>query len=355
MTRVSAPALSMRRVEHLLGRERASLRSLAGEVNRHYAPFHRRRQRGTGNWRHVDNPDADLKDLQREIGRRILSPVPLPPRMLGISHGSTRDHAGVHVGKSVVVILDLRECFFSTKDRRVFQIFTDRVGCAPAVAALLTRLVTVNCALPEGAPTSPKLAALALVPLYEELEELAREMELDFSMYVDDIALSGRRAELAIGRALQVLHRHGYRARACKIRVMRANASQRVTGLPVNQKLSVDRDRLRAIRQCIAEVGTDSDIPDRVIRSIRGQIEYVRSVSPAQARALDHLADRFLPAVGIGGPRQHTDEVQPCRCLRGRRLGPATVMQGAGSRGLSGRGDAPYGRWSRDERSGADT
>src|SRR5207248_2795265 len=113
---------------------------------------------------------------------------------------------------------------------------------------LLTRLVTINCALPEGAPTSSKLAGLALIPLYEELNELAREMALEFSMFVDDIGLSGERAELAIERAVRVMQHHGYRVRANKIRVMRANAAQRVTGLSVNRKLSVDRDFVRAIR-----------------------------------------------------------------------------------------------------------
>src|SRR5438046_1585603 len=109
--------VSLRRLEQILGWDRESLRRFAEHAGRYYRPFDRRRQRGTGKWRHIDNPTDDLKKLQQRIERRILNHVPLPATMMGaVSGRSIRDNATRHLGQSMVVTLDLRACFPRTSD-----------------------------------------------------------------------------------------------------------------------------------------------------------------------------------------------------------------------------------------------
>src|SRR6185312_3948551 len=119
---------------------------------------------------------------QHGILKRLLNNIPLPPFVFGGVRGrSVRDAASVHVGSPCIVALDIANCFGSVTHSQVFDAFRHRVNCSTEVAGLLTRLTTLRRCLPQGAPTSPALANLVLLKVYNRVVEIAEEYKLSFS------------------------------------------------------------------------------------------------------------------------------------------------------------------------------
>ena len=247
--------VSLRRLEHLLARDRRRIIEIAGSAGRYYRPFDRRRERGKGKWRHIDNPVGPLKAIQKEIQRKILRPLELPETMLGgVAGRSIRDYAAHHVQQPVLVTLDLQDCFPRIGDLKVYKVFREVLGCSTEIAGLLTKLTTFQHRLPQGAPTSPTLANLTLLRMHREIVELADGLGLICAFYLDDIALSGHRAGDAVNSVIKIIQKHGHSARRRKIRRMRSGEAQKVTSVVVNRKISAGRERRQMIRERIFEL-----------------------------------------------------------------------------------------------------
>lgn len=67
-----------------------------------------------------------------------------------------------------------------------------REGCTPAIARILTKLTTHKYQVPQGIPTSTLIANLVFKPIGMEIDQLAKEHHIKFSMFVDDITLSSK-------------------------------------------------------------------------------------------------------------------------------------------------------------------
>ena len=105
-------------------------------------------------------PVQHLKTIQRQILRRVLGGLKPHPCATGFTRGySIVSNALPHLGKAAIVRMDLKDFFPSTPALRVNHYFRF-IGWNAEAADLLTRLCTHNNALPQGAPTSPKLSNL---------------------------------------------------------------------------------------------------------------------------------------------------------------------------------------------------
>lgn len=314
------PFASLRRLSHALGVDRAVLRDLAATAGGLYEPFDRQRIAGRGKWRHIDNPRPELKRVQKRIAHVVLNRVELLPETMygGVPGRNLRDNALVHVGQPVVVALDLKQCFDRVTDRAVFDALRRRLGCGEDVAALLTRLTTLERRLPQGAPTSTMLANFCLVPLHDELAALCRDKAWRLSFWVDDIVISGPDAERCIDEAARLAMKHGHGVSCRKKHIMRRGSDDPpfVTGQSVTRKTSVGRGRVAELRERILALADDHDPLDRDLRRIRGVIASMGVVSREQADRLGEFADRLLPASGRDGPSPRTDATRPCRGKR---------------------------------------
>lgn len=127
----------------------------------------------SGGMREVAAPEKPLKTLQRRILRRLLNRLPCHPHVTGFERGrSIATNAAQHLGKSVVVRMDIRDFFASTRSVRVEHFFR-RIGWSSKAAQLLVHLCTDRGGLPQGAPTSPRLANLVNYRLDARLAALA--------------------------------------------------------------------------------------------------------------------------------------------------------------------------------------
>lgn len=304
--------VSIRRLEQLLGRSRDDIQRVASQAGRYYRPFDIRRE-GTRKWRHIDNPIGELKVLQQKIQKRILATISLPDTMLGgVSGKSIRDNAITHKAPRMLVTMDLCNCFPRTTHTAVFSAYRRTLGCSTEIAALLTQLTTFQNRLPQGAPTSTIVANLTLLPMHDEIGCVAKALGLNWTFYVDDIALSGDRACEAIEPVIRIIPKYGHSAAHHKTRKMPNNGPQKLTGTLVNRKVSADKTKRRAVANRIFELASNRIITDHEIRSIRGQIAQITWLNPMQGMALKRLADRHLPNVGIEGQTKRTDETRRC-------------------------------------------
>jgi hypothetical protein len=219
-----------------------------------------------GGIRAICSPDAELKKMQRLINRRLLDGMQSHYSSTGFEPGeSIVYNADSHVGKAVVIKLDIRDFFKSTGEERVFAYFR-KIGWNQETAELLTSLTTWKGSLPQGAPTSPRLSNLVNFRLDARLAAFAMQLGGDYTRYADDITISlDEDDKFKITQILSfvrmVLLEFGYRPNKQKTRVMRQHQQQRITGLVVNQKIQLPRETrkwLRAVKHRQSKTGTCS-------------------------------------------------------------------------------------------------
>jgi hypothetical protein len=285
-----------------------------------------------GGVRVLEAPQARLKALQRRILTDMLNHV---PPWYTAAHGfvkgrSVRSFASEHVGRSVVLRMDLADFFPSVSGARVQALFrtlgypepvADALGglctnTAPAAVFSPKRWPELHPAdlreaqrhhrrphLPQGAPTSPALANLCAWRLDCRLTGLADWAGAVYSRYADDLAFSGdaevaRRIREYAAQIAAIASDEGWRVQHHKTRVMRRSVQQRLTGLVVNTRVNCPRrdvDALKAtLTNCVRQGAATQNREGRpdFRAHLLGRIGWVRSVNPARAERLQELFDR---------------------------------------------------------------
>lgn len=292
----------------------------------HYRPLTKR----FGQVRLIESPKPRLKDIQRQILAEILRCVPAHSAAHGFIQGrSIKTFAMPHVGKRVVLKIDLENFFTSISGARVQAVFRT-VGYPEEVADLLTGLCVnttpydawegavdhqnrlLQCAcwryrqshLPQGAPTSPALANLCAYRMDCRLAGLASSAGAVYTRYADDLAFSGngdfqRVVKRFYLHAAATVAEEGFSVHYRKTRMMRQGVRQRLTGLVVNERLNVARadfDQLKAILTNCVRLGPQSQnraAHENFRAHLDGRISFIEMVNPARGGKLRRLFDRI--------------------------------------------------------------
>jgi len=199
-------------------------------------------------------PVHHLKTIQRQILRRILGGLKPHPCATGFCRGhSIVTNALPHLGKAVIVRMDLKDFFPTTTAWRVNHYFRF-IGWNAEAADLLTRLCTHNGCLPQGAPTSPKLSNLLNHHLDARLFGLAGAVDASYTRYADDITYSLQLDDPVSIRKLVhmtsvIAREEGYLVHQReKLYIRRKKDRQVVTGLVVNERINLPRKTRRWLR-----------------------------------------------------------------------------------------------------------
>lgn len=293
--------LSERRVAFLLRVPISRLREIAGTIRVHYRTwpsFNKRK----GKIRMICSPDDELKAIQRSICAHILGAADAGPHVHGgVPNRSPRTNASLHIGAPWLVTVDVRNFYPSVRHEMVFRMFRE-FGCGTAVANLLTKLTTLDGALPQGAPTSVAIANLLLArPVDRPTGDQAAAAGITYTRFVDDIALSGQNPQALISDVAQRLSARGlrvYRGRKDKkLKIMPRSRRQVVTGIVINSgRATLARDHRDAVRAAIHELRTIADRVQReeAVRSIRGRIAHVKRFHLGDARRLEQQLEKAL-------------------------------------------------------------
>jgi RNA-directed DNA polymerase len=315
----------------------ADLRRLGARLGggRYEAPLshyhYRVLAKGNGNIRLIESPKKRLKELQLKILGEILDKIPAHPAVHGFLKGhSIKSFAAPHVGRRVVMRMDLKDFFPSISGARVQALFRT-VGYPEAVADRLGGICTSAAArglwkalgkgldplamadarslyawrhLPQGAPTSPALANLCAYRVDCRLHGLADAAGAVYTRYADDLAFSGEEdVERCVGRfvtrAAAILLEEGFQVQHRKTRIMRQGVRQYLAGLVVNERINVvrdDFDRLKAILTNCVRYGIESQNRDghtEFRAHLEGRVGFVESVNAGKGARLRRIFERI--------------------------------------------------------------
>jgi hypothetical protein len=209
--------------------------------------YHQKRYReftaldGKGKYRFYQEPLGELKRLQKRL-HKLLMRIEPPDYLSSPAVGrSNITNALIHRKGKVARTLDIKRFFPSARSSRVFWLFRDGLECSSDVSGILTDICVKDSGLPTGGPTSPILAFYAYKPMWEEINALCESEGCVFSVYVDDLTISGDRVSGKLIWAIkQVIHRYGLRYHPGKERFYREGCPKDITGVIVsNGKLAM--------------------------------------------------------------------------------------------------------------------
>lgn len=207
----------------------------------------------SGGTRQIEAPCNRLKDIQRWIKNEIVDNFVVSEYATGFRKNmSIVDNAKKHVGKDLVINMDIEDFFPNITYEKIFLMFM-YIGYRKDVAHLLTKLCTnENNVLPQGAPVSPSISNHILLKLDKRLGKLAESIDADYSRYADDMTFSGNRNISTIVPLVEdIVKEEGFQINKKKTRLQYKNQRQEVTGLIVNSKIAVSAVIENEIRNAI--------------------------------------------------------------------------------------------------------
>lgn len=281
----------------------------------------------SGNIRLIEAPKQRLKRIQQTVLSDILDKIPPHSAAHGfVKSRSIQTFAAPHVGKRVVLRMDLKDFFPSIHGARIPALFR-MAGYPESVADLLGAMCTNATPrrlwkilgrevdvermaearalyawphLPQGAPTSPALANLCFWRADCRLAGIARSAGAAYTRYADDLAFSGdKNFERTVARfstrVAAILNEEGFAVHHRKTRVMRQGVRQYLAGIVVNEHPNVARadfDRLKAILTSCIRFGPKSQNRDghaNFRAHLAGRTAFVASVNPHRGARLRSL------------------------------------------------------------------
>jgi RNA-directed DNA polymerase len=284
-----------------------------------------------GNIRLIEAPKKRLKELQRVILSELLDRIPSHPAAHGFLKGrSIKTFAAPHVGRRVVLRMDLQDFFPSISGPRVQALYrtagypdtvADLLGgiCTNATPRRLWRKIGNGLDpmamaearalyawphLPQGAPTSPALANLCAYRVDCRLSGLADSAGAIYTRYADDLAFSGDEAfERCVERfavhVAAILLEEGFIVHHRKTRIMRRGVRQYLAGLVTNERINVvraDFDRLKATLTNCVRYGPESQNREGHASfrlHLMGRVGFVEMVNPARGARLRRIFEQI--------------------------------------------------------------
>jgi retron-type reverse transcriptase len=219
----------------------------------------------SGGTRTILAPNPQLKSVQRIILRRLLDSLRAHRWATGFERGnSIVTNALPHLRQDVVIRLDIKDFFGSTKSSRIESYFR-RIGWNEQAARLLMELVHLPRLAAARGADQPRLSNLVNYRLDARLDELARRRTLGYSRYADDLTFSGPesmpkqlgskinydsfRINDIIHAVKDIVRDEGYVLHTDKkLRIARRHDRQLVTGIVVNDKPNLPRSTRRRLR-----------------------------------------------------------------------------------------------------------
>ncbi|MET0650871.1 MAG: reverse transcriptase domain-containing protein [Hyphomicrobiaceae bacterium] len=222
----------------------------------------------SGGMRPIHAPIGLVRELQDRLHVDFKQHYRAHPNAHGFIDGrSVASNAAEHTARRWVLNIDLEDFFPTINFGRIRGLLMrPPFELGLAAAAVCAQIVTHRNGLPQGAPTSPVLSNFIAATLDRRLLRLARDHKLTYSRYADDITFStdlpqfppsiavheqieGGGFRVAAGEALQqTIRACGFSINDKKVRIQGRGVHQSVTGLCVNTRVNVERQRIRRIR-----------------------------------------------------------------------------------------------------------
>ena len=205
----------------------------------------------SGGTRVLYTPSFLLKQTQYFLLHNFLDKMPVSPHATAYQKGKRlTDNAGVHVGHTYLLKMDITDFFDSITFVQVRGALFPKDMYPSHIQTMLTALCCRNDTLPQGAPTSPAVSNLVMRRFDDRLGAWCEKHDIAYTRYCDDLTFSANVPLFAVyQKATAMLTEMGFTVNEKKTRFIKNTSRQMVTGLTVNEKLSVNAEYKRALRQ----------------------------------------------------------------------------------------------------------
>jgi RNA-directed DNA polymerase len=250
-----------------------------------------------------------MRLVQYRILTRILNKIEIPDYIYAFEKDrSIPSMARKHVGKKVVISLDIKNFFPTIKQHQLLSTFQS-LGIGQAAALTLSEVCTVKAYVPQGALTSPKLSNVVAANTFGPvLNEYCRSIGADLTIYADDITVSfngGTPPEAVVAMVETTLSSFGFRVNSAKTKIMFRKTRQYVCGVVVNEKTNLIRNErlaLRAIVHNIEKNGFEAEAKKNnvgigeFISHVRGRLNWFKQLNPSKGQKLiGKFVDLLIP------------------------------------------------------------
>ncbi|PFI53287.1 reverse transcriptase [Bacillus cereus] len=258
-----------------------------------------------GDKRIIHEPLPTLKIIQEWILHEILNNIDVSPYAKAYRKKvSLKDNVKFHRNQKKVLRLDIKDFFGSIKQNQVLSIFL-KIGYTIDVSTLLAKICTLSGKLPQGSPTSAALSNLVMRGFDKEISLYCNEKKIRYTRYADDMTFSGDfKEQKLIKKVKSYLSWIRLELNLDKTNLMRKHNRQLVTGITVNEKIQVNVQKRRKLRQevyFIRKYGLCSHLRHRgfaeydsemYIKSLIGKIGYCLFINPKDEEFREYL--KFL-------------------------------------------------------------
>lgn len=276
---------------HDLGFSAKALYTVSNHIHAHYHTVSI--PKGNGEYRKLSVPDDFLKAIQKKINEKLLFQEAISPYATAYRPGgSTKRNAAPHIGNPTILKLDIRHFF----DHLIYPVVKEKAFPAAhyseANRVLLSLLCIYKDALPQGAPTSPAISNIVMRDFDNTVGSWCSMQSIVYTRYCDDMTFSGDFDPEPVARFAETeLRKMGLYLNSRKTVAVRTGQKHIITGIVVNEKLSIPSAYKRRLRQemfyCmkfgiashLLQNGIEED-PQIFAVKLLGKINYVLFVEP---------------------------------------------------------------------------
>jgi retron-type reverse transcriptase len=246
-----------------------------------------------GSLRTIMEPKPELKRKQKSIMHYLQS---RGIRASKYSHGfvsgrSTATHARLHVGRRVIVKVDIEDFFGSVTSTMIITALRKEKLQSEYINEMV-EVCTLNAVLPQGAPSSPLLSNIVFKEADYRIAGLAKKFRATYSRYADDLCFSSNnyKLNLILPELEWILNSCEFKVNHKKTQVIRKGCRQIITGVVVNKKAGAPRELGRNARARIFSLKMDllkkGYFDQEECDSLKGLAAYIRGISPESGAKL---------------------------------------------------------------------
>lgn len=266
----------------------------------------------TGGFRTISSPMPKLKNAQYWILDNILKKIAINEKAHGfVDKKSIITNATPHLKADILINMDLKDFFPTLSYKRVKGLFKS-LGYSEAIATILALICTEaevkeveldnkryfieksERKLPQGAPTSPAITNIICRRLDEKITKIALDLNFTYTRYADDLTFStsvenNKLVGKLMTKVKNVIAYEGFLVHPDKTKIIRTGARKEVTGIVVNEKLSISKETLKKFRATLHQILRDG-IEDKtwgtspnILSSINGFYNFIKMVDPIKA------------------------------------------------------------------------
>lgn len=275
-----------------------------------------------GQMRHIEAPEAQLKQLQRKINSYLQAVYYLHQssasygfitKAIGASQvKNIKTNAEQHLGCNYLLNADFDDFFHQIKTKNITSIFNKYpFNFDKYTASTLAKICTYKGRLPMGAPTSPVLSNFYSLPLDNELNLWAKNEKITYTRFVDDLSFSSKNKPITKTHYQQIQNiskSYNLFFGEDKTRFYQPNDAKIVTGLVLDKTVTIlpefykelqkDINRLKAVVEVNHITGNLQN--NRNLRSfkqeIMGKINFINQIEGNQSSEYLQYLNAFYEA-----------------------------------------------------------